>query len=189
MEANTILPSGATPLAYRLRLAPNLDDCTYTFDVDLSLKLPPSTTSVTLHWIPKKDLPPIQSAIFCRDEDITTDNFSSCGIAGVQCASFQTSTKVTLDPELQTIQFDFPNMLPENVGRIFISGASTLDDSLCGLYRSAYVDPHTGKKKYMAVTQFEATDARRCFPCIDEPSAKATFQLSVVRNVSRLFSI
>ena len=112
MEANTILPTGATPLAYRLRLAPNLDDCTYTFDVDLSLNLPPNTTTVTLHWIPKKNLAPITHAIFCDGNNFTKDEFSTSGVAGVDCPTFQTSTSVTLNPETQTIMFQFTNVLP-----------------------------------------------------------------------------
>lgn len=37
-------------------------------------------------------------------------------------------------------------------------------------FHSAYLDG--GEKKNMAVTQFEAVDARRCFPCWDEPALK-----------------
>ena len=48
-----------------------------------------------------------------------------------------------------------------------------LNDRLLGFYRSQY--KQNGKTKYLATTQFEAADARRAFPCWDEPEAKATF--------------
>lgn len=48
-----------------------------------------------------------------------------------------------------------------------------------GLYRSKYTSP-SGEEKFAAVTQFEATDARRCFPCWDEPAIKSTFDISLV---------
>jgi puromycin-sensitive aminopeptidase len=54
-----------------------------------------------------------------------------------------------------------------------------LNDELSGFYRSRYTMAN-GTEGYMAATQFEATDARRAFPCWDEPAAKATFQLSLV---------
>jgi aminopeptidase N len=49
-----------------------------------------------------------------------------------------------------------------------------------GLYYAPYQEQGTGAKKIMLGTQFEATDARRMFPCWDEPSFRARFQLTVV---------
>lgn len=48
-----------------------------------------------------------------------------------------------------------------------------------GFYRSQYKNKE-GETKHMAVTQFEACDARQAFPCWDEPSVKATFAISMV---------
>lgn len=55
-----------------------------------------------------------------------------------------------------------------------------LNDRLLGFYRSQYVQ--NGKTKYLATTQFEAADARRAFPCWDEPEAKATFEISIIAD-------
>src|SRR5205807_1380527 len=49
-----------------------------------------------------------------------------------------------------------------------------------GLYYAPYQEQGTGAKKIMLGTQFEATDARRMFPCWDEPSFRARFQLTTV---------
>src|SRR5437773_5805995 len=54
-----------------------------------------------------------------------------------------------------------------------------LIDKLRGFYRSSYKDP-TGEGRLMAATQFEATDARRAFPCWDEPAFKAVFSTTLV---------
>jgi len=52
-----------------------------------------------------------------------------------------------------------------------------LKDNLKGFYRSVYTDQSTGKEEYVAVTQFQATDARRAFPCFDEPALKAKYEV------------
>ena len=49
---------------------------------------------------------------------------------------------------------------------------------MAGFYRSSYTDIH-GKSKIMASTQFEALDARRAFPCWDEPARKAVFSVTL----------
>lgn len=48
-----------------------------------------------------------------------------------------------------------------------MSFIGVLNDKMCGFYNSTYTED--GEKKQMATTQFEATDARRAFPCWDEP--------------------
>jgi aminopeptidase N len=53
-----------------------------------------------------------------------------------------------------------------------------LNDQMRGLYRSKFV-AMDGKQHTMATTQFEPTDARRAFPCFDEPALKASFCLTV----------
>ncbi|CAM9342833.1 unnamed protein product, partial [Discosporangium mesarthrocarpum] len=47
---------------------------------------------------------------------------------------------------------------------------------MAGFYRSGYKSVD-GQDRVMASTQFEALDARRCFPCWDEPARKAVFQV------------
>lgn len=58
--------------------------------------------------------------------------------------------------------------------------SGTLNDRLLGFYRSRY--RHRGRTRYMATTQFEAADARRAFPCWDEPAAKATFAITITAD-------
>jgi tricorn protease interacting factor F2/3 len=63
--------------------------------------------------------------------------------------------------------------------KLCIKFTGVLNDRLLGFYRSQYKD-NRGKTKYLATTQFEAADARRAFPCWDEPAVKATFDVSLL---------
>ncbi|SCU82319.1 LANO_0B05820g1_1 [Lachancea nothofagi CBS 11611] len=55
----------------------------------------------------------------------------------------------------------------------------TIQTNMTGFYKSQYTDPATEETKAMFSTQFEATDARRAFPCLDEPLLKATFDVTI----------
>ncbi len=57
----------------------------------------------------------------------------------------------------------------------------TLNDKMAGFYRSSYKDKN-GNKKYIASTQMEPTDARRAFPCFDEPALKAEYTVTLVAD-------
>jgi tricorn protease interacting factor F2/3 len=63
-------------------------------------------------------------------------------------------------------------------GKIFIKFKGDLKESLGGIYLSSYKVNNT--KKYLVTTQFEPVDARRAFPCFDDPSKKAVFNLTLV---------
>lgn len=77
--------------------------------------------------------------------------------------------------EILVLMFD--EVLPIGTGVLAIDFEGTLNDRMKGFYRSVY--EHNGEKKNMAVTQFEPADARRCFPCWDEPACKATFKITL----------
>ena len=55
----------------------------------------------------------------------------------------------------------------------------TLNDKLRGFYRSTFTD-EAGESHTIATTQFESVDARRAFPCWDEPDRKATFEITLL---------
>lgn len=52
---------------------------------------------------------------------------------------------------------------------------------MAGFYRSGYIRDD-GSKAFMATTQMEPTSARRAFPCFDEPSLKATFDITLIAD-------
>ena len=57
--------------------------------------------------------------------------------------------------------------------------SGVLNDKLRGFYRSTFTDPD-GEQRVIGTTQFEATHARRAFPCWDEPDFKAVFAVRLI---------
>lgn len=78
-----------------------------------------------------------------------------------------------------TVAFLFDGKLTVGEGKLVLHFQGILNSDMAGFYKSSYVDAH-GEKKVMASTQFEALDARRAFPCWDEPAVKATFQVTLI---------
>ncbi len=87
------------------------------------------------------------------------------------------AAKTSLDPERQTITFSFVDAVPAGKHTLEFEMAGTINESLHGFYRSSYDEG--GQEMWLAVTQFEAVHAREAMVCIDEPAAKAIFELSL----------
>ena len=78
------------------------------------------------------------------------------------------------NPEKEELTILLPQKM-EGAIRIKIRYEGKINEKMAGFYRSQYVSH--GKTKHIAVTQFEESDARRAFPCMDHPVKKATFDI------------
>jgi len=87
--------------------------------------------------------------------------------------------EINLDPENERVHFAIKAPLEAGTWKLQIKFKGLLNDKLHGFYRSTYKDAR-GAKKIIATTQFEATDARRAFPCWDEPDFKAVFRVTLI---------
>ncbi len=96
-----------------------------------------------------------------------------------------TSSKERINPKRvsfqrpdQTVTFEFDKPLPAGSYTLDLETSGQLSDKLHGFYLSRY--ELNGQTKYLATTQFEATHAREAIVCIDEPAAKAIFEVTIV---------
>ncbi|KAL3824477.1 hypothetical protein ACJIZ3_020506 [Penstemon smallii] len=94
---------------------------------------------------------------------------------------------VLIDSDDEILVLVFEEGLDVGNGVLEIEYSGVLNEHLKGLYRCTYLDK--GEKKNMVSTQFEAIDARRCFPCWDEPALKATFKIRLENIPSELTAL
>lgn len=85
-----------------------------------------------------------------------------------------TLANARFETEAQVVVLSFANEIPAGDHTLEVTWTGGIRDSLRGLYRSL-----RGEERY-AATQFEAADARRAFPCFDEPEFKAVFSLELI---------
>jgi aminopeptidase N len=145
------LPGGVTPVAYELTVAPNLAAATFTGEEKIRVRLAKASPTIVLH----------AAEITFREVKVTAGGKSQ-------------TAKVTLDAARDTATFHLATAVPAGEAEIAIGYDGILNRDLRGLYLS-----EANNRRY-AVTQLEATDARRMFPCFDEPSLKATFSLTAI---------
>ena len=111
------------------------------------------------------------SSVILNFADLT---FNSCILLS---AKDKKDLKLTLDHNEEEVHIDLPNAITGEF-QIEFKYQGKIKDNLKGLYQTQYKvgnELHTG-----AVTQFQTEDARRMFPCFDEPGMKATFDLEII---------
>ncbi|HEY0221883.1 M1 family metallopeptidase [Lactovum miscens] len=85
-----------------------------------------------------------------------------------------TDTSFTLNSAAEEV---LVNLTEKGIVSLSIEYEAKLTDNMMGIYPSYY--EINGEKRQLVSTQFESHFARQAFPCIDEPEAKATFDLSI----------
>ena len=88
---------------------------------------------------------------------------------------------VNKDAQVATIKFN-QAIAAGSDAQLKLTFTGILNDNMAGFYRSSY--KKDGETKYIASTQMEPTDARRAFPCFDEPALKAKFTVTLVADKS-----
>jgi puromycin-sensitive aminopeptidase len=150
------LTRDVTPSDYRIFITPDLDAATFAGRVEIDVIINVATSRLTLHAL---DL--------------------SLGAATVTAAGTgYRSVDIEDDETYETATFVFDAQLPPGPAVVEIAFTGVLNDLLVGFYRSTFVDA-SGTTHTIATTQFEHSDARRAFPCWDEPSFKATYQVNL----------
>jgi aminopeptidase N len=146
------LPKTVVPVRYDIDLAPDLDQLTIAGRETVEIELRQPTAQITLNAV--------NTAIGEAGVD-----------EGVQRAA------VALDAAAETATLSFPQALPAGAHRLSLRFTAKINPFDRGLF---FVDYPTGQgTKRMISSQLEATDARRIFPCWDEPAFKASFKLTV----------
>ena len=151
------LPRQVLPLRYDLRLEPDLKAATFAGRETITVAVSRPTKTIILN------------AVELQITSASIDNGKGLSHRAV----------IRLDEPAERCRLTFPSVIPTGKWLLSLSFRGRLNDKLRGFYRSTYKDA-SGVTQVMAATQFEATDARRAFPCWDEPDCKAVFATTLV---------
>ncbi|XP_061674006.1 endoplasmic reticulum aminopeptidase 1-like isoform X2 [Syngnathoides biaculeatus] len=153
------LPRTVVPHHYDLTIHPNLTTLSFTGAVRIQLEVLEDIQAIVLH---SKQLK-IFNVKLKTAEDVRS-------LQILENSVYQ--QLALLSDEVITRGVDY---------EVHMEFSAKLSDSYHGFYKSSY-RTSSGELRVMASTQFEATYARAAFPCFDEPSFKANFTISIIRE-------
>ena len=153
---DVILPSSIAPVHYNITLQPNME----TFHVNGTSEIEANVNKETDY-------------IIIHAKDMTIGTFTVKNYVVKRTFYYE-------DNDFFVVQLTTP--LNKGSFVMYLTYNYTLTATeLVGFYNSSYMLP-SGDKEVLATTQFEPTDARRAFPCFDEPAMKANFTISIIHN-------
>ncbi|HXZ82602.1 MAG TPA: M1 family metallopeptidase [Acidimicrobiales bacterium] len=157
------LPRSAVPRRYDLELAPEFESCRFEGNEEVQLEVLDEVAEIVLN----------------ADGLSVTDATITPGWAATDGAREPAPLTVSIDAAATRVRFGPAAPLPPGHYTLGCRFAGALNDQLRGFYRSRFVDD-AGQERTIATTQFEETDARKAFPCFDEPDLKAVFGVTLV---------
>ena len=150
------LPRHVLPRHYTLELVPDLADHTFSGTVAIDLDVVEATDRIVLNAAELL-----------------------IGGASIIVAGERSDIPVSVDEAAERLVLTPANGLRPGRARLEMAFTGELNDRLRGFYRSTLVGAD-GTERTIATTQFQSTDARRAFPCFDEPDMKASFGVTLV---------
>jgi len=160
------LPGGVSPVRYDLTLVPDLIAASFSGTCATALEVASATATVSCNAL---------------ELEVDTAWVTTPGGGRIEV------TKIDLDEGSERVAFTFAEPIPAGRATLHTEFRGVLNDKLRGFYRSTFTDAD-GAEQVIATTQFEATDARRAFPCWDEPAHKAAFAVTLVVDAD-LFAV
>ena len=151
------LPKEVVPTEYAIRIVPNVDNFTFAGSETVKLNVRSPVYQLVLN------------ALELKIEAASVDG-KELPLSAIKTDNEKELLTLTLPSELAA--GDHAPVSLRFTGKINQQGQ--------GLFYMRYQEQGSGARKVMLGTQFEATDARRFFPCWDEPAFRARFQLTVV---------
>jgi len=151
------LPKNVVPTNYAIELTPDLEKFTFSGQVAIEVDV----------------LSPV-SEVKINAKELEISDFHA-----VNAGETRHNGTVSIDHDTEIATISFAGKLGAGKWTLHSTFTGTLNDKLKGFYRSIWTDAQGGKHT-IATTQFESTDARRAFPCFDEPEFKATFDVTLI---------